>query len=198
VAVRAVAERPASARAATSASPASPRGRQHLISLLYTILGNLGDLSRAKARLEDDFEHLEEMLKLLSEEKHLGRAGKLIATALSRAAEGGVDTAITLLDPLGPRIADALPDFFPKLLERFVPLNSDKNGTRAGEPQSFRDHSWRGLPMDNAASDVLMPTRFTEAWVPLPHTGDAMRLLRDYFSPPDDDAAYRWTGTYAW
>jgi FAD binding domain/D-arabinono-1,4-lactone oxidase len=178
--------------------PGQPEAAQHLISLLYTILGNLGDLSRAKARLEDDFEHLEEMLKLLSEEKHLGQAGKLIATALSRAAEGGVDTAITLLDPLGPRIADALPDFFPKLLERFVPLDSDKDGIRAGEPQSFRDHSWRGLPMDNAASDVLMPTRFTEAWVPLPRTGDAMRLLRDFFSPPDDDEAYRRTGTYAW
>ena len=175
-----------------------PDAAQHLFSLLYTILGNLGDLSRARGRLEDDFEHLEGMLKLLAKEKRLGKVGRLLATALSRAAEGGVDTAITLLEPLGPTIEKSLPDFFPKLLGSFVPLDSEKEGARAGEPQSFRDHSWCGLPMDNAASDVLMPTRFTEAWIPLPRTAEVMRLLRDYFSPADDHEAYRRTGTYAW
>ncbi len=42
--------------------------------------------------------------------------------------------------------------------------------------------------MDNQADDVLMPTEFTEAWVPLSRTKQAMRVLRDYFAAPSDDA----------
>jgi D-arabinono-1,4-lactone oxidase len=106
--------------------PDQPEAAQHLISLLYTMLGNLDDLARAKARLEDDFEHLEDMLELLAEEEHLGRAGQLLARALAGAAEGSIDTAITLLEPLGPRIEEALPDFFPKLIDRFIPLDSSR------------------------------------------------------------------------
>ncbi|HEX9966914.1 MAG TPA: D-arabinono-1,4-lactone oxidase, partial [Solirubrobacterales bacterium] len=72
-------------------------------------------------------------------------------------------------------------------------------GAEKGQPQRFRDHGWHGLPMDNQASDVLMPTEFTEPWVPLPRTAEVMRLLRDWFGEPDDDGeALRRTGTYAW
>jgi D-arabinono-1,4-lactone oxidase len=53
--------------------------------------------------------------------------------------------------------------------------------------------------MDNAASDVLIPTEFTEAWIPLGRARDAMTLLRDWFAAPvDDGAALRRCGTYAW
>jgi hypothetical protein len=67
------------------------------------------------------------------------------------------------------------------------------------EPQSFRDWAWRGLPMDNQANDVLVPTEFTELWVPLARTGLAVRLLNHYLTEPGDDReAYRRTGLYAW
>ena len=176
-----------------------PQAFQHLISLLFTILGNLDDLSRARARLEDDFEHLEDLLELLAETRGLGEAGKALARALSRAVELGVDAAIAVLEPAAPVIRRELPDFFPRLLDLFIPLDSSKKGLAKGEPQAFRDVGWQGLPMDNAASDVLLPTGFTEVWLPLQRTQQAMQVLRDYFRAPQDDGeAFRRTGTYAW
>jgi hypothetical protein len=176
-----------------------PEATQHLISILFTILGNLDDLSLAKARLEDDFDELEGVLDALAEARGLGVAGKVLAQALSRAVEFGVDAAITVLEPAAPLIRGELPDFFPRLLDVFVPLDIEKKGLEKGEPQSFRDVGWQGLPMDNAVSDVLLPTGFTEVWLPLRRTDEAMRVLRDYFDSPDDDReAYRRTGTYTW
>jgi hypothetical protein len=176
-----------------------PEATQHLISILFTILGNLDDLSLAKARLEDDFDELEGVLAALAEARGLGVAGKVLAQALSRGIEFGVDAAITVLEPAAPLIRRELPDFFPRLLDAFVPLDIEKDGLEKGEPQSFRDVGWQGLPMDNAVSDVLLPSGFTEVWLPLRRTGEAMRVLRDYFGSPDDDReAYRRTGTYTW
>jgi hypothetical protein len=142
-----------------------PETSQHLISILFTILGNLDDLSQARARLEDDFEHLEGVLDLLAEARGLGAGGKALARALSRAVEFGVDAAVTVLEPAAPLIRREIPDLFPRLVDLFVPLDSAKKGLEKGEPQSFRDVGWQGLPMDNAVSDVLLPTGFTEAWL---------------------------------
>jgi hypothetical protein len=178
---------------------ADPEATQHFISVLFTILGNLGDLSRARARLEDDFDHLEEVLERLTTAKGLGEAGRALASFLSQAIELGVDAALSLLQPAAPLIQRTLPEFFPGLLGAFVPLDSDKEGADRGEPQSFRDWAWQGLPMDNAADDVLLPTEFTEIWVPVGRTREVMGLLREYFSEPEDDhEAFRRTGTYAW
>lgn len=175
-----------------------PIAQQHLIGLLYTILGNLGDLSRAKARMEDDFDQLRYTLALLGE-RDLGEAGELLGKALAAAIEFGVDAALTLLKPAGPAIERKLPDFLARLIRAFVRLDADKDGAERGRPQSFRDWSWHGLPMDNQADDLLVPTEFTEAWLPLPRAGEAMRLLRDWFAAPEDDAeALRRTGTFTW
>ena len=176
-----------------------PEATQHFTSVLFTILGNLGDLSRARSRLEDDFDHLEEVLGRLARTEGLGAAGEVLASSLSQATELGVDAAIAVLEPAAPLLERELPGFFPGLLGAFVPLDSEKQGAEKGEPQSFRDWAWRGLPMDNAADDVLMPTEFTEIWVPVTRAGQVMRLLRDYFAEPRDDReALRRTGTYAW
>jgi len=65
--------------------------------------------------------------------------------------------------------------------------------------QRFRDWGWQGLPMDNGVSDILVPTEFTETWIPLPRTEQTMALLRAYFTEPADDGeAYRRTGLYVW
>lgn len=176
-----------------------PETEQRLFGILFTIIGNLGDLSRARAKLEDDFEQLEKVLALLGR-KDLGTLGELLGKALTAAAEFGVDAAITVLEPAAGLIEHELPDFFPRLVDLFVPLDADKDGAEKGKPQSFQDWAWHGLPMDNQASDVLMPTEFTEAWVPLSRTRQAMALLHDYFaaSGEDDAEALRRTGTYAW
>ncbi len=61
-----------------------------------------------------------------------------------------------------------------------------------GGPQRFWDSWWRALPMDNEASDRLMPTWFTEMWFPLDRTVEVMRRLRDHF-----EGGLPATGTYA-
>jgi hypothetical protein len=175
-----------------------PEAEQYLAGLLYTIVGNLDDLSQAKGKLEDDIDQLRRAVVLFGE-KELGEAGRAIGRALASPIEPGVDFALGLLKPAAPLIRRELPDFLPKLIAAFNELDADKKGSEKREPQRFRDHGWHGLPMDNQASDVLLPTEFTEPWVPLPRTDEVMRLLRDWFGAPRDDAeALRRTGTYAW
>jgi FAD/FMN-containing dehydrogenase len=47
--------------------------------------------------------------------------------------------------------------------------------------QEFWDIWWKGLPMDNQIDDYLMPTWFTEIWIPIEQTQDVMRTLRDMY-----------------
>ena len=64
----------------------------------------------------------------------------------------------------GGSLRKAVPDFLPKLIAAFIPLDSER--TTASRSAS-RDWGWSGLPMDNQADDELLPTEFTETWVPL-------------------------------
>lgn len=175
-----------------------PEAAQHLIGVLYTVIGNLDDLSRAKPKLNASFDELEGVMALLGE-KDLGVVGRIVGEALAAAVKLGVDAAITVLEPASGLIERELPDFLPRLVDVFVQLDTDKGGDEKGEPQRFRDWSWRGLPMDNGVDDVLVPAEFTEAWIPLPRTGETMRLLRDYFNAPKDNhEALARTGTFSW
>jgi hypothetical protein len=176
-----------------------PEAAEVSISVLFTIIGNLDDLSQAKPKLEATFDQLQDVLELLAAQAHLGVVGRLLATILSHAVDHGVDAAITVLEPFAGLIRRELPNIFPRLLEIFVSLDSDKPGASKDEPQCFRDLAWRGLPMDNQADDVLVPTEFTEPWIPLGRTQQVMQLLNDYFTAPSDDhESYHRTGTYAW
>jgi hypothetical protein len=176
-----------------------PEAAEVAISVLFTIIGNLDDLSLAKPKLEASFDQLASVLELLAEAKGLGRVGELLAKFLSHAIEFGVDAAITILEPFTGLVKRELPKLFPRLLSVFISLDSDKTGMQKGEPQAFRDWAWQGLPMDNQANDVLVPTEFTEPWVPLGRTQEVMALLNAYFTAPSDDGeSYRRTGTYAW
>jgi hypothetical protein len=169
-----------------------PEESEQMIAILFTILGNLDDLSKAKGKLEDNFDRLETVLQALPAARELGAAGRIFARFLSHTIEFGVDAGITMLEPFAWLLADTVPDFYPRLLEAFIPLDK-------GEPQHFQDYGWSGLPMDNQADDELLPTEFTEAWVPMPRTRDVINLLNAYFTEPrDEDDAYKRTGTYAW
>jgi D-arabinono-1,4-lactone oxidase len=177
----------------------NPEASQHLIAILFTILGNLDHLARAKPKLEDNFDELRGVLERLEAARHLGTVGKTLADFLGHAIEFGVDAAITVLEPLAPLIKRNVPDFFPKLVNLFIALDDEKQGAQKGQPQRFTDWGWTGLPMDNGVNDELLPTGFTEAWVPLPRTQQVMQLLDQYFtSPRDAHDAYARTGTYAW
>jgi D-arabinono-1,4-lactone oxidase len=167
-----------------------PEAAQQVIAIVFTILGNLDDLSKAAPKLEDNFDQLERVLEALPPALELGVAGALLAEFLRRAVQSGVGDAIKALEPLAPVLRDTAPDFVPKLIDTFIPT---------GEPQSFSDFSWSGLPMDNGVDDKLLPTAFTEPWLPISRTREVMELLRGYFTGPKDKyVAYRRTGTYAW
>jgi hypothetical protein len=176
-----------------------PETTMSLIAFLYTVLGNLDDLQGARAKLQDDLARLDGVLARLIAAEGLGEAGQLITNVLQALLRGGVDAALTVLGAFRHQIADAIPDLFPELIGLFVPFDDAKRGGSRGEPMAFRDTSWAGLPMDNAVDDAILPTRFTEVWVPLDRARDAMALLRDFFAAPRDGReAYTRTGLNAW
>jgi hypothetical protein len=72
-------------------------------------------------------------------------------------------------------------------LKIFVRLDG-KNG-----PQRFWNIWWRTLPMDNEASDTLLPTQFTEMWIPVSRSAEVMAKLRDHFRR----GGFAATGPYA-
>ncbi|MEJ7734627.1 MAG: D-arabinono-1,4-lactone oxidase, partial [Polyangiaceae bacterium] len=96
-------------------------------------------------------------------------------SALSQVAGPLLGAALTALaERIGlPRLESAL-------IDGFVP--EDRGG-----PKRFWDSWHRALPMDDEIDERLLPTAFTEIWLPLEHTGEAMRRLRDLYR--DDPAA---------
>lgn len=176
---------------------AEPEPEEVVLGILLTILGNLDNLEAAPPQIGRIFDRVEvDLEEYLTKIEGLGLLGVAIAEFIRLVGKGSVDEAIKLLEPVVPEIEDALPWLFPLLLAIAIPLDG-------GHPQQFEDWSWHGLPMDNAVVDEILPTGFTEIWVPLVHTLDAMKLLRTYFNPqkngvPDPHEALRRTGLYAW
>ena len=176
-----------------------PELAEVFISLLYTIVGNLADLSHVRPQLERTFARVDTLLDLEPWVRRLGRIGEGLARFLEHAAKFGVEAAITVLEPFADVMGRDIPTIFPKLLEAFITLDSDKGSDQRDQPQHFQDYGWEGLPMDNGADDQLVPTEFSEVWVPLGRAQQAMEILQTYFTDPEDDhEAYRRTGLYAW
>ncbi|RYF87119.1 MAG: FAD-binding protein [Chitinophagaceae bacterium] len=69
------------------------------------------------------------------------------------------------------------PVIFPKLLPLFVPTNHESS-THFGEPQTFQDVWYEGLPMDNGIGDNLFPVEFTELWIPMKAPGTVANVLK--------------------
>jgi D-arabinono-1,4-lactone oxidase len=178
---------------------AHPNWSETFISILFTVFGNLENLSDARAQIKRSFERVEALLELTPALQKLGWLGKALSEFISHGAQFGVDAALLVLKPVAHLIEREIPAVFPKLVGIFVPLDADKEGDQKNDPQRFHDYAWHGLPMDNEADDELVPTEFTEIWVPLPRTQDAIELLQSYFTSPDDaHESYRRTGLYAW
>ncbi len=59
--------------------------------------------------------------------------------------------------------------------------------------QQFQDYWYDALPMDNQISDVLMPTEFTELWIPLSRTQEVMRALKQFY----EQGGMAATGTFS-
>ncbi len=168
------------------------------ISIFLTIIGNLDNLPAAKAKLVPTTDQVTEVLQLLLS-RDLGPLGTLIGTALGTWIKYGIDAMIDFLTPLAESIKISLPYVYPSVIDLFVPLDSKNPPPHTDEPQHFWDYGWSGLPMDNQADDVLVPTEFTEIWLPISRTQDVMNILRAYFAEPKDmGEALARTGTYGW
>ena len=109
-----------------------PRIAEVLISLLFTIFGNLEDLSQAKPKLQATFGAIEKVMEALAKVAGLGKVGQILARALEQMLEFGVDAAITMLEPFAPLIERELPVIFPKVLGAFISLDDDKPGMQKG------------------------------------------------------------------
>jgi len=74
-------------------------------------------------------------------------------------------------------ITEAYPTLIlPRVIDVFVPINTAEHPA-----QQFQDYWWHGLPMDNQVSDVLMPTEFTEIWIPISQTEAVMNAMLDHY-----------------
>lgn len=82
---------------------------------------------------------------------------------------------------IGRIINKYLGKILPAVLNLFVEADSDKKPPNTGLPQVFWDTGWEGLPMDNQMSDKLMPTEFTELWIPIEKTQEVMCAMRDHY-----------------
>lgn len=83
----------------------------------------------------------------------------------------------------------------PAVIKAFVPLDTDLDPIthQPSGPQKFWDVWWHGLPMDNDIDDKLMPTDFTEIWIPISNAPAVMRELRDFYR----EKGYQATGSYS-
>ena len=63
----------------------------------------------------------------------------------------------------------------------------------APHEEEFREIWWQGLPMDNRVDYHLMPTRFTELWIPLSDATEVMQTLAAHYEAGGFEA----TSTYS-
>jgi hypothetical protein len=102
-----------------------------------------------------------------------------------------------LFDPLAQLLAWAVPHVIDDILAAFVSLGPDD----APVTQKFQDSWYLGLPMDNGMDDLLMPTYFTELWIPFTEAGGevdkAIAALRKLFDADGTaHGCYRATGPF--
>jgi D-arabinono-1,4-lactone oxidase len=162
-------------------------------SFILTVIGNLDDLSRVKDLLRPNLAQLEEAVETMLKPRLGPVIGELLAKFAAALAAGAFDVGLAVAKLLAPELRRHLPKIFADVLGFAVPLDGGKG------PQQFQDYAWHGLPMDNQADDVLVPTEFTEAWLPVQHAARAMQLLRGWFdAAADPHEALKRTGTYAW
>jgi FAD/FMN-containing dehydrogenase len=202
-----------------------PVASQVAASIVYTVLGNLDAPERAvahvtrmrAARSEVDWRGAGRWLRHLftrpgdpsgaagtGSDRHnaiaLGASWVLLVQWLVTAGDHLLADFVKLrvFRHLFTRLATLLPDHIATVLGPFVSTGKD------GAPvsQEFCDRGFMGLPLDNQMDDILMPTWFTELWVPFtPGDGRLQetitRLRRCFDADGTAQGAYAATGAFA-
>ena len=158
-----------------------PKLQQMVLCFVLTLLGNVDNLRRARKKLRIVYDEL--------------RGVSVLAATLFAWVLNFVLTVLHLIQRfMKAPLARVIPYVFPCLLRRFCPLDDPPRR----EAKEFWDRAWHGLPMDNELDDVLVPTAFTELFVPIGQATDLMKALRSYFEGGGDKhVAYLRTGFFA-
>lgn len=124
------------------------------------------------------------------------KVAEVVAHMLDTLVAGAL--ASELFSPLTKLLKWAAPHLVATILSPFVSLGKD------GGPavQTFQDLWYLGLPMDNGMDDLLMPTYFTEIWIPFTQAGgevkQAIQALRKLFDADGTAAGcYAATGPFS-
>lgn len=147
---------------------------------------------------------LSDLIETVLGERHpaitLGSSWVRVAEVLARMLDTLVSGLLSseLFTPLAQLLKWATPHLIDSILSPFVALGED--GTPA--VQSFQDVWYLGLPMDNGMDDILMPTYFTEIWIPFTEEGGevkkAIAALRKLFDADGTaDGCYAATGPFS-
>lgn len=176
-----------------------------ITALLDNITGLVGLFERQKGTLPKDFvEFIERTITAILLEGREGLEKILGTAASSEIQQFGVDLYFSLLgnrqtNPLAKALFTAIfgsetafETTWSPLIMNGIFLIDDAEKKVPG-PQVFQDFGDTGLPMDNQISDRLMPTEFTELWIPIDQTVAVMTALRDHYKK----GGYAATGTYA-
>jgi len=202
-----------------------PVASQVAASIIYTVLGNLDEPDRAIAQLtrlrnaSKDIEWrgasqwLGDLIARPTDPSDsaatrskrpdsivLGATWLAMIQLLATAADGVLASVIARLPLRGvmARVRALFPEHLNAVLNLFV--SSGKDGAPA--IQEFCDRGFLGLPLDNQMDDLLMPTWFTELWVPFtPGDGRLQetiaRLRRCFDADGTARGAYAATGPFA-
>ena len=139
-------------------------------AILFTLLGNKG-FGKIWGKLYYDFKRFRILLKE-SWQKKIGKFfGSLFSWLVTTLLEVIAIFPVFLLS-IFRFILNML---LPMVIRALQPL------TEKGKGILFMDHYWRSLPMDNEADEILMGTEFTEIFIPLRYTEQAMQLLNDLY-----------------
>ena len=202
-----------------------PVASQAAASIVYTVLGNLDTPDRAiahvtrmrHARSHADWKGAGRWLRQLFSRTvdpsdaegtrsnrpnaiALGASWLLVVQLLVTAGDNFLADLIRLplLRGLIRRLGAFVPGHIDTVLNPFVSTGRDG----APATQEFCDRGFMGLPLDNQMDDLLMPTWFTEMWVPFtPGDGrlqDTITRLRQCFDADGTaQGAYAATGAFA-
>ena len=111
-------------------------------------------------------------------DRHNAGTGTRIAVLLGGIIAGALGLLIGMAMANIPGSAKKL---FPRIMPQMQPM----------EPVAgpgFFDWYWRSLCMDNQADDVLLPTEFTEIWIPIQYANQAVNLFKAQFQARGYDA----------
>ncbi|MCE2571155.1 D-arabinono-1,4-lactone oxidase [Motilimonas eburnea] len=165
---------------------AYPQVAEPVISIIYAILGNLDNPIRLYEKVQAGDIAIHKVIENIHDYKQFGVFGDMFRQLVELLTLATSDAFNAFVIANRKTIKEQLPTILAQIVSVFQPLDSDRLGISAGNPQVFQDHAPWGLPMDNEASDEFLDIEFSELWFPVGRSAQVMQMLRDYFDSETD------------